>query len=61
MKKEKSIDKMRFEKSLVLDSITPLNVEDLMRVEGGVDKDEDWCWIQECSTNSSGGSCYTAS
>jgi hypothetical protein len=61
METEKKINKLKLGKLLTFESTDFLNVDDLMKVEGGVDNDNDWCWIQECSTNASGGSCYTGS
>jgi hypothetical protein len=34
-----------------------LDIEGLMKVEGGVDNDEDWCVFQQCASGAK--TCYT--
>jgi len=58
----KNLEKKSSEKKNELSQLNDdqiLSVEGLLKVEGGVDNDEDWCVIGQCKSNAQK-TCYTA-
>ncbi|MDE5421036.1 hypothetical protein L3073_02310 [Ancylomarina sp. DW003] len=58
MKLEKTISTQNLKTATLLNEEQILDIESLLKVEGGVDNDEDWCIVGQCYSNGQQ-NCYT--
>ncbi|MDE5421037.1 hypothetical protein L3073_02315 [Ancylomarina sp. DW003] len=58
MKSKKTVSTQNSKTINLLNEEQILDVENLLKVEGGVDNDEDWCIVGQCKSSAQQ-NCYT--